>query len=169
MSDSYYQERARRRTRILLIVGAVVVVAVVGIAVVWSLYRDACTGSFERSPSAVVSAYLEAIGRGDAAAAQACWRHEAYYELEAGCSEICLSKVYGAQFAIVDLVAGEPYTTPEGRHNLETAVTVACTAGGETHTATVLLDSVGGNPPWKHWAIVHSTFGGTIVEPWCKP
>ncbi|MFN2183280.1 MAG: hypothetical protein ACK2UA_14865 [Anaerolineae bacterium] len=169
MSDSYYQERARRRTRILLIAGVVAVIAVVVIAVFWSLYRDACTGSFERSPSAVVAAYLEAIGRGDAAAAQACWQHEAYYELEAGCSEICLAKVYGAQFTIVDVVPGEPYTTPEGRHNLETAVTVACTDGGETHTAQVLLDSVAGDPPWKHWTIVHSTFGGTVVEPWCKP
>jgi hypothetical protein len=168
MSDSYYQERARRRTRYLLIGGAIAVVAIVLAAVIWSLYRDACTGSFERSPTAVVSSYLEAVGRGDAPAAQACWQHEAYYELEAGCSEICLSKVYGAQFTIVDIAAGEPNTTPEGRHNLEATVTIACTEGGENHTADILLDSVEGDPPWKHWTIVHSTFGGSVVEPWCK-
>lgn len=168
MSDTYYQERARRRTRILWIVGAVAVVAIVIVAVAWSLYSDSCTRSFERSPTAVISTFLEGVGRGDWPAAQACWQHEAYYDLEAGCSEICLSKVYGAQFEILDIVPGEPYTTPEGRHNLETTVTIACTEGGDSHTAEILLDSVASDLPWKHWTIVHSTFGGTIVDPWCK-
>jgi hypothetical protein len=168
MSDSYYQERARRRTRILWIVGAVVILAILVIVVIWSLYRDSCTGSFERSPTAVVSAFLEAVGTGEVAAAQGCWEHDAYYELEAGCSEICLSGVYGAQFEIVDIVPGEPYSTPEGRANLEATVTIACTEGGNAHSAEILLDSVGGDVPWKHWTIIHSTFGGTVVEPWCK-
>jgi hypothetical protein len=168
MSDSYYQERARRRTRILLIVGAVAVVVVLIGAVIWSLYQDSCTGSFDRSPTAVVSTFLEAVGQGEAFTAQGCWEHDAYYELEAGCSEICLSRVYGAQYEIVDIAPGDPYTTPEGRANIKTTVTIACTEGGETHTAEVLLDSVGSDLPWKHWTIVHSTFGGTVVEPWCK-
>ena len=168
MSDSYYQERARRRTRIWLIVGAVAIVAILVVVVIWSLYRDSCTGSFDRSPTAVVSTFLEAVGRGDAPAAQGCWEHDAYYELEAGCSEICLSKVYGTQFEIVDIAPGEPYTTDEGRANLKAAVTIACTEGADAHTAEILLDSVGSDLPWKHWTIVHSTFGGTIVEPWCK-
>jgi hypothetical protein len=168
MSDSYYQERARRRTRILWIVGAVVILAILVIVVIWSLYRDSCTGSFERSPTAVVSAFLEAVGTGEVAAAQGCWEHDAYYELEAGCSEICLSGVYGAQFEIVDIVPGEPYSAPEGRANLEATITIACTEGGNAHTAEILLDSVGGDVPWKHWTIIHSTFGGTVVEPWCK-
>jgi hypothetical protein len=168
MSDSFYQERARRRTRTLLIVGAVAIVAILVVAVIWSLYRDSCTESFDRSPTAVVSTFLEAVGRGDMLSAQGCWEHDAYYELEAGCTEICLSKVYGAQFEIVEIAPGEPYTTAEGRANLETTVTIACTEGGESHTAEILLDSVGSAVPWKHWAIVHSTFGGTVVEPWCK-
>mgnify|MGYP001826037620 FL=1 len=36
MSDSYYQERARRRTRIWLIVGAVAIVAILVVEVIWS-------------------------------------------------------------------------------------------------------------------------------------
>jgi len=168
MSDTYYQERARRRTRILWILGAIVAVVVLVVSVLWSLYHDACTRSFDRSPSAIISTFLEAVGRGDAIAARACWEHMAYYDLEAGCSEICLSKVYGAQFEIVDIVPGTPYTTPEGRSNIEANVTIACSEGSDTHTAEILLDSVESDVPWKHWTIIHSTFGGTIVEPWCK-
>ena len=168
MSDSFYQERARRRIRILWIAGAVAVVAILVVVVIRSLYRDSCTRSFERSPSAVVSTFLEAVGRGDPFTAQGCWQHDAYYDLEAGCSEICLSKVYGAQYEIIDIAPGDPFTTPEGRANLKATVRIACTEGGEPHTAELLLDSVGSDLPWKHWTIVHSTFGGTIVEPWCK-
>jgi hypothetical protein len=168
MSDSYYQERARRRTRIALIVGAVAIVVILVVVVIASFYRDSCTGSFERSPTAVVSTFLEAVSQGDPFTAQGCWHHDAYYDLEAGCSDICLSRVYGARYEIVDIVPGEPYTTSEGRANLQATVTIACTEGGDTHTAEVLLDTVGSDLPWKHWTIVHSTFGGTIVEPWCK-
>jgi hypothetical protein len=168
MSDSFYQARARRRARILWIVGAVAIIAILVVVVIWSLYRDSCTRSFDRSPTAVISSFLEAVGQGEVPAAQGCWEHDAYYELEAGCSEICLSKVYGAQFEIFDIVPGEPYITPEGRANLEATVTIACTEGGDAHTAEILLDSVGSDLPWKHWTIIHSTFGGTIVEPWCK-
>ena len=168
MSDSFYQERARRRARIFWIVGAVAIAAILVVVVIWSLYRDSCTGSFQRSPTAVVTTFLDAVGRGDPLTAQGCWEHDAYYELEAGCSEICLSKVYGAWYEIIDIVADEPYTTPEGRANLMTTATITCIEDGRTHTAEILLDSVGSDLPWKHWTIVHSTFGGTIVEPWCK-
>jgi hypothetical protein len=168
MSDAYYQEQARRRTRNLVIVVALVVVmACIAFGII-SLFRDACTQSFDRSPAAIVSAYVEAIRRGDAPGAQECWEHETYYNLEAGCSEICLSKVLGAQYDVGDITVDEPYTTPEGRANLKATVAIACTDGGLTHTGEILLDSVGGNVPWKHWAIIHSTFGGTVPEPWCK-
>jgi len=168
VSDTYYQERARRRARLWWILGAVAVIAVLVIAALWSLYRDACARSFDRTPSAVISAFLEAVKQGDAVAAQSCWEHMAYYELDAGCSEICLAKVYGAQYEIADIIPGQPTITPEGRANLKVTVTIACSEGGETHTAEILLDSVGSDLPWKHWTIIHSTFGGTIVEPWCK-
>jgi len=168
MSDAYYQARARRRTRMLATVATIIVVILLVLLGIRALFHDACTGSFERSPTAVVSAYLDAVSRGNIPVAQECWEHEAFYDLGAGCSEICLSKVYGAQFQVVELTTGEPYTTPDGRGNLQATVSIACAEGGQTHTAEVLLDSVSSDLPWRHWAIVHSTFGGTVVEPWCK-
>jgi hypothetical protein len=168
MSDAYYQERAARRARRLWIIGAAVVVVLCLVVGVVSLRYDACTKSFERSPRAVVSAFVEAVGRGDVAMAQECWEHDAYYELEAGCSELCLARVFGAQYEILGLSLGAPHTTPAGRANLTATVSIACAGGGEEHTAEIVLDSVGGNVPWKHWAIIHSSFGGTVAEPWCK-
>jgi hypothetical protein len=100
--------------------------------------------------------------------AQECWDHFAYFDLEAGCSEVCLSKVYGAQFEVVDITLGSPSTTPEGRANWPATVSIACAAGDESHTAEILLDSVSSNTPWKHWEIIHSTFGGSVVDPWCR-
>ena len=166
MSDAYYQEQARRRTRNLVIVVALVAVIACGAFAIFNLFRDACTQSFDRSPRAVVSAYVEAIARGDLPAAQACWEHETFYDLEAGCSEICLSKAAGAQYDAVEIAVTEPLTTPEGRAKMAVTVSVAC--AGDTHTGEILLDSVGANVPWKHWTIIHSTIGGTVAEPWCK-
>ncbi|MGA9349462.1 MAG: hypothetical protein WBW48_11775 [Anaerolineae bacterium] len=168
MSDTYYRERAARRTRALVIIGvlaAAVICAVFGIA---SLFYDACTRSFDRSPRSIVLAFVNAVGRGDAAAAQECWEHYAYYELKAGCSEVCLARVLGAQYRVVDITLDPPHTTPDGRANLRAVVSIECAKDGKAHSGEILLDSVGGNAPWKHWAIIHSTFGGTVAEPWCK-
>jgi hypothetical protein len=148
--------------------GAVTVLAVLVVAVIWTLFHDACTGSLDRAPRSVVSAFLEAVGRGDVLTAQECWEHETYYDLAAGCSEICLSKVYGAQFQIVDITLDEPQATPEGRANMEATVSIACSADGTEHTASILLDSVGPDLPWKHWEIIRSTFGGSVADAWCK-
>jgi hypothetical protein len=168
MSDAYYQEQARQRTRRLIVAGAAVLVVACAVFGIVSLFRDACTQSFDRSPEAVVTAFVEAVGQGDLPVAQECWEHETYYDLGAGCSEICLSKVLGAQYELIDVAVGEPYTTPDGRANLEATVSIACTEGGETHTGEIVLDSVAGGVPWKHWAIVVNTFGGTVAEPWCQ-
>jgi hypothetical protein len=168
MSDSYYQERAKRRTRTLLILGGLVMaVACVALGVV-SLMYDACTKSFDRSPRSVVSAYVSAVQLGNAPVAQGCWQHQAFYELDAGCSEICLSKVWGSQYELTGLTVDEPQTTSTGRANLKATVSIACTQSGETHSGEILLDSVKANVPWRHWTIIHSTFGGTVAEPWCK-
>jgi hypothetical protein len=168
VSDAYYQERARRRARVGLTALAVVVIVLCAVAGVGSLFYDACTKSFDRSPQAVVSAYLEAIGRGDAGIAQECWEHSHYFEIGAGCSEICLARVLGAQYQVVDLTASSPSTTAEGRANLVVTASIACAEGGQGHVAEIVLDSVGSDVPWKHWAIIRSTFGGTVAEPWCK-
>ena len=104
---------------------------------------------------------------GDAETAQECWEHETFYDLEAGCSEICLSRFYGAQFEMGQVVLAEPESTPEGRSNLRAQVPIVCTPGGDAHTAEILLDSVGRTLPWRHWTIIHSTLGGTTAEQWC--
>ncbi len=168
MSDTYYRERAARRARLWLIVAGIAAAIVVVALVIIALFYDACTRGFDRSPRAIVLAFVEAVGRGDAAVAQECWEHHAYYDLEAGCSEICLARVLGVQYRVVDIMLNSPYTTPTGRANLRAVVSIECAESGEEHTAEILLDSVGGNVPWKHWAIIHSTFGGTVAEPWCK-
>ncbi len=168
MSDAYYQEQAKRRTRRLLIAGAIAVLIVLVLAVLWAMFHDACTGSFDRSPRSVVSTFLEAVGGSDLLTAEGCWKHGAYYDLEAGCTEICLSKVYGAQFQIVDIALDEPRTTPDGRTNMEATVSITCNADGAAHTASILLDSIGSGLPWRHWTITRSTFGGSVAEPWCK-
>jgi hypothetical protein len=168
MSDTYYQQRAARRTRILWIaVGLVAVLACV-VAGTMSLFYDACTKSFDRSPRAVVSTFVQAVGEGNAPVAQECWEHNAYYDLNAGCSEICLSRAYGASFQVVDVALGSPAATPEGRTNLTATVSIVCTASGQAHSGQVVLDAVGSSLPWKHWAIVHNTFGGTTAQAWCK-
>lgn len=168
MSDSYYQQRAARRTRVVLAAGAAALVVACAAAAVVALFYDDCTGGFERSPRSDLLAYVAAVARGDVAAAQRCWERDAYYDLETGCSEICLSKAMGAPFELRQVELGTPEATTEGRTRLPARVTIACLPGGEEHAADVVLDSVAGDPPWKHWTIVHSTLGGTVVEPWCR-
>lgn len=168
MSDTYYRELARKRARRWwMVAGAAFVIILILLGLRGLLY-DACTGSYDRSPEAVVRAYANAVTSGYVPVAQECWEHQAYFDMEAGCSEICLSRAYGAQFDIVDLSIGGQYLTPEVRTNLLAKVTVTCAEGEEGHTGEILLDTVGPNLPWRHWKIIHSTFGGTAAEPWCK-
>jgi hypothetical protein len=168
MSDAYFEERARRRTRVLWIIGGTVVVLACAIAGAGSLFYDACTKSFDRLPHAVVSAYVEAVSHGNAPVAQECWEHNAYYSLDAGCSEICLSKALGSGFQVLDVALGSPSVTAAGRENLTATVSIACGSNGPQYTGEITLDSVGSHLPWRHWAIVRSTLGGTVAEPWCK-
>ena len=66
------------------------------------------------------------------------------------------------------MTVGEPQAMPDGRDNLETTVSIVCAGSGKAHTAQITLDSVEASVPWKHWAIVRSTFGGSVAEPWCR-
>jgi hypothetical protein len=168
MSDEYYAQRAARRTRIAFMLGGVVVLVLLALLGLRSLFYDSCTHSYDRSPQAVVQAFSDAVARGDTPSVQGCWEHYAYFEVGAGCSEICLSKVAGAPFEVTQISPGETSITPEGRASLPVTVTIACADGSATHTGEVVLDSVGGQVPWKHWAIIRSSFGGSIAEPWCK-
>ncbi len=168
MSDTYYREKADRRNRQILMI-SISVAAVACVAfLIFNLFRDDCTGSFDRSPEAVVTSFIEAVQRDEVETAIRCWEHNVYYEIEAGCSEVCLNRLYGLQFNLVDLELNEPNQTNEGRANLLASLTVTCGGGEEQLTGEILLDSVGSNLPWKHWKIIRSTFGGTVAEPWCQ-
>jgi len=166
MSDVFYQERARRRNRRLLIGGGLLAILACAVFGVSSLFYDACTRSFDRSPEAVVRSYVEAVSEGDARLAQECWEHETYYDLEAGCSEICLSRVLGTPWELLDMSVADPQVTDAGRATRLVGVLMRCTATGETLTGDVLLDSIASDVPWRHWTIVHSTVGGTTAEAW---
>ena len=168
MSDTYYRERAARRARLWWMLGGLVVSIAVVVLVTRALFYDACTRSFDRSPRSIVSTFVQAVGRGDAAVAQECWEHHAYYDIDAGCSDICLSRVLGAQYRVVDIALDSPHSTPDGRANMRAMVSIECADTREEHTAEIMLDSVGPSVPWKHWAIIRSTFGGTVTEAWCR-
>jgi hypothetical protein len=168
MSDAYYQERARQRTRRLLMAAGLLALFACAVAGVVSLFYDACTRSFDRAPESVVRGYLEAVRTGDAPVAQECWEHEAYYDLEAGCSEICLSRVLGLPFEVQELEVGPVQPMPDGRSRRQATVTVTCTGTGQAVGGEILLDSVGRDLPWRHWSIISSTAGGSVAQPWCQ-
>ena len=168
MSDEFYREQATRRARIWWLMGSLVISIICLYAGFVSLFRDDCSKSYNRSPEAVISAYMDAIKRGDIEHAQACWEHEAYYELESGCSEMCLSRASGMQFSVENIKIADPITTPDGRANILLSVMVNCAENGEAFTGEITLDGVGQDIPWRHWKIISSTFGGTAVEAWCQ-
>jgi hypothetical protein len=150
-----------------MIAGLTAVAACVILGAV-SVFQDDCTGSFDRSPRDVVLSYAEAVGQGESTVVRKCWVPEPYFSLDAGCTEICLSRVLGANFQIQDIRLGEPALTPEGRARIESSVTVTCPTAGDPLTGEILLDGISRDVPWRHWKIIHSTVGGTNAEPWCK-
>lgn len=168
MSDTYYRERAQRRTRKWLVLVVAVVIALLSLLGLRSLLYDSCTGGYDRSPDDVVRTYIAAIGDADAATAQACWEHQSFYDLGAGCSEICLSRAYGAQFEVLAVEIGQPYLSENARTRRLAKVEVSCMDTGEVQRGEILLDTVGANVFWKHWQIVESSFGGTVAQTWCK-
>ena len=168
MSDTYYREQAARRTRFRVLMGIIVVMVACSVLTAVNVFRDNCTNSFDRQPRSVVVSYIDAVTRGDSTGVIRCWEHNAFYDLEAGCSEICLSRILGTPYQVTELTLSEPYTTDQGRANILATVSVACPESSAPHSGEILLDSVGADLPWKHWKIIHSTFGGPISAPWCR-
>lgn len=167
MSDQFYRQRAAKRARALWVILGVLLSFGCIYLVVVGLFRDDCTNSFDRSLREVIGSYLEAVSRGEVMDAQACWQHEAFFDLGAGCSEVCLVQVYGNQFDLVDVHLTEETTTSRGRANIQSEISIVCTFTGETHKGEITLESVARNLPWRHWEIVRSGVGGTVAEPWC--
>lgn len=168
MSDTFYRERAARRNRQIIL--GIVAVAIVGCIFfsIFNLFRDDCTGSFDRSPEAIIQSFFQAVQTGDVETAVRCWEHNVYYEIDAGCSEICLSRLYGTPLNLIDISLEEPFPTESGRTNLKATIIVNCQGQEGEQTGEILLDTVGSTLPWRHWKIIHSTFGGTVAEAWCQ-
>lgn len=167
MSDTYYREQSARRTRLLLAGGVIVLLlGCIGFGL-YSAFWDTCTRSFNRDPAAVVASFTQAVASGDAGTAAACWHHLAYLDVESGCSEICLSRLWGTPYQIGEIQVNPGMTPPEGRARLNAQVALSCPDGAQ-HTAEIILDGVASDVPWRHWKIVRSDFGGPLSEPWCK-
>jgi hypothetical protein len=167
MSDIYYQERARQRTRRLIVAGGLLALFACAVFGVASLFYDSCTGGFHREPDEVAHSYLDAVRRADGRVAQECWEHLAYYELDAGCSEVCLSRFLGTSFQVEDVSVGPVEPTADGRSRRVVSVSITCTESGQGHSGEIFLDSVGRDLPWRHWSIISSTVGGNVAQPWC--
>ena len=168
MSDEYYRERAARRARVWWFLGLLILIIACGLFGAYNLFRDACTRSSDRSPQAVIRAYIDNIRQGNIDRARECWERDAYFNLESGCSEICLAHVSGTDFQIKDIHLQEPPVLENGRARLNATVAVACPLGGQEETGQITLDSTSKDYPWRHWHILKSDFGGTVADPWCK-
>ncbi len=168
MSDRYYRQRAARRTRLWLLIGLAALAVACFVLGAINVYRDSCTQSFDRAPRSVVLSFVGAVVRGDGDTVTRCWERKAFFDLASGCSEICLSRILGTPYRLVELSLGEPFTTVEGRARITATVAVVCPDDGSQHSGEILLDGVGVALPWRHWKIVHSTFGGPLSAPWCK-
>ncbi len=167
LTDTHYRLRAARRNRILLSLGLIFLLLACSYLGVSAVFRDNCTGSFDRAPRSVVTSFVEAITSGDRQAVIRCWDNRAYYDLEAGCSEICLSRILGTSYRVVDLTLSEPYSE-HGRARIVVTVSIVCSDSGEPHTGEIVLDGIASDVPWRHWKVVRSTFGGPLAAPWCK-
>lgn len=165
--DEHYQARASRQRRILVIVGVLVVMAACAFFAINNTFYDRCTASFNRDPQAVVSSYLDAISKGDLNRVQNCWVRANYFDINSGCSELCLSRVLGTAYAIKKVDVGQPVTAENGRGTIQAGVTVTC-PGGADASGEITLDAVAGGVPWKHWRVARSTIGGSATQPWCK-
>ena len=167
-TDTLYRERAEKRRR-KMILGLAFAFSVLCLGLfVTSLFRDDCTGSFERSPQAIARRYVEALRNGDLNGVQACWEHFAYFDLETGCSEICIQRIAGRPFALQGIEILDAMHIQDGRARLSLQVTVTCGEQSAPLQGVLTLDSVARSLPWRHWRIVHSTLGGQLSALWCE-
>ncbi|MBN1954535.1 MAG: hypothetical protein JW900_05725 [Anaerolineae bacterium] len=167
-SDTYYRQRAARRTRTLLLGGGtLLLVTCIALTVIYA-FHDTCTGSFDRRPQSVIAHFVDGVTRGNWRTVVRCWEHDAFYDLESGCSEICLGRIMGVPYQGVEVTLSAPYPTDEGRSHILATVTITCPNSGEQHSGEILLDTIGAEVPWRHWKIIRSDLGGSIAAPWCR-
>lgn len=168
MSDTYYRQLAiQRRKRYILISAILISIACISISLM-SVFRDNCTGSFDRDPETVVLSFIDAIQTGNQAAPRRCWQDAPYFDIESGCSEICIQRIMGTSYRLDELELQEPVSTEDGRAQITAEVVIACPDNEEQFQGEIVLDSIAQDVPWRHWKIIYSTFGGPLSDPWCK-
>ena len=167
LSDTHYREQAARQRRNMVFGLALVLLAALAVRSVQAVLHDTCTGSNDRAPRSVIDSYVRWVTEGSSLAAVACWDPHQYYELGAGCSEICLTRIVCIPYRSVEVTLGEPYEQ-DGRARINATVSTTCPQGDEVLTGEVVLDSVRWPVPWRHWKIVRSTFGGSVNQEWCR-
>jgi hypothetical protein len=165
--DEQYQARAARQRRMVILAGTLLALAACVFFAVSNTFYDRCTNSFERGADAVARSYLQALSQGDLDRVQNCWVRTAYFEVGSGCSEVCLSRVLGVPVQVQAVQVGQPALSGDGRARLEAEVQVTCPDGSPA-SGQLVLDSVTGAVPWKHWRVIESTVGGTAAQPWCR-
>jgi len=167
MGENYYRKKAARRNSIIFLSFGIIAVVAFSVYFVRNIYYDTCTQSFVRLPEEVILSYIEAISQGNSTIVQRCWDRDAYFDLQSGCSEICMAHILGTSYQIVEITIEDPFIAANNRSNLHASTTIKCPQNEEIHHGDFLLDSVSSDLPWKHWKIIHSSFGGTVAEPWC--
>jgi hypothetical protein len=167
MGDQAYQRKAsKQRKRIILSIIALVVIGCAAFTVSNTFY-DRCTRSFNRQPEVVLSSYLDAVSQGDLDRVENCWERNAYFDLNSGCSEICISRLMGTKYQVTGAAVGQPTAGENGRSSLKASAKAVC-QNGETVTGEAVLDAVAGQIPWKHWRIIRSSIGGSSAALWCQ-
>ena len=165
--DAVYKRKAQRRN--LIIFSSLLLLAVLyfGFKIIRDAFYDTCTQSFDRAPALVVKHYIDAIEIGDINTIQRCWDKDSYYELENGCSEICISRILGTQYETANIVVSDAKIV-SGRTHLDVSLTISCPGTADTFDGLITLDSIQEDYPWKHWKIIKSNFGGPLSDLWCK-
>jgi hypothetical protein len=168
VTDEYFREQsARRARRLYLISGLVIGVICLGIGVI-SLFYDSCTRSFDRAPQTVISSYIDWISQGNPSQAQKCWDRDAYYNLDSGCSEICLQRNLGKQLVITSVSFDPTQVSSSDGLLMNGTLEVTCQQSGKVEKGQFTLHTPNQSVGWKHWQIRNSSIGGTLAEPWCK-
>jgi hypothetical protein len=166
MSDSKYQTMWKRRVKMIALIAGVGLMLGCLVFGTLSVFRDSCTGSYDRSPELVLKSFTSAIQKTDPVTIINCWDHNKFYELTTGCTEVCLERVLGVPLNVIETQISDVFQQ-DGRDRIRASMIVSCPNSDQQHTAELLLDTRKANLPWAHWKIIQSNYGGEMGNSWC--
>ena len=168
MSDAYYRSSLPRRHPDAALLGVIVLGLGCAAFGVYSVFRDTCTNSFDRQPEAVINSFTTAVAQGDANTATACWHHLAYLDVASGCSEICLSRLWGTPYQI-----NETHAQPQHRTRRKDAFggplrwTYPARMASSTPPRSASWTASTAKCPGVTGRSCAAIFGGPLSDPWC--